>query len=102
MGDEGQVEFANQAFCDLFDLEDAPSELRGLGAVEMIKKIQDAYARPADAVARIQEVVTQQSPVRGEEIAMRGGKTYLVDFIPLFIDGKAIWALMASPRHYGA
>jgi PAS domain S-box-containing protein len=88
VSDEGQVEFANQAFCDLFDLDDAPSDLRGLGAVEMIKKIQDAYAHPAEAVASIQEVVAQQSPVRGEEIAMRAGKTYLVDFIPLLVDGK--------------
>jgi signal transduction histidine kinase/ActR/RegA family two-component response regulator len=88
VSDEGQVEFANRAFCDLFDLDDAPSDLRGLGAVGMIKKIQDAYAHPAEAVARIQEVVAQQSPVRGEEIAMRGGKTYLVDFIPLLVDGK--------------
>ena len=28
--DEGLVEFANQAFCDLFDLDDLPSDLRGL------------------------------------------------------------------------
>ncbi len=88
VSDEGRVEFANQAFCDVFDLDGPPSDLHGLGAVEMIKKIQDVYAQPAEAVARIQAVIAQQRPLRGEEIAMHGGKTYLADFIPILIDGK--------------
>ena len=86
--DEGRVEFANQAFCDLFDLDDLPSDLHGLTPPEMIQKIQDVYAHPAEAVARIQAVLAQQLPVAGEEVAIRGGRTYLRDFIPIFIDGK--------------
>ena len=54
----------------------------------MINKIQDVYAHPAEAVGRIQAIVAQQRPVKGEEIAIRGGRAYLRDFIPLLIDGK--------------
>jgi PAS domain S-box-containing protein len=86
--EEGSVEFANQAFCDMFDLPDSPASLNGLKAPEMIAKIRDAYANPAQALARIGEVVAEQQPVRGEEIAVRDGRTYAVDFIPLFVDGK--------------
>ena len=86
--DEGRVEFANQAFCDLFDLDDLPSDLHGMAPPEMIQKIQDVYAHPAEAVARIQAIVAQQRPVKGEEVAIRGGRTYLRDFIPILIDGK--------------
>ena len=86
--DEGRVEFANQAYCDLFDLDDLPSDLRGLESFEMIQRIQGVYAHPAEAVARIQAIVSQQSPVKGEEVAIRGGMTYMRDFVPILIDGK--------------
>ena len=86
--DEGRVEFANQAFCDLFGLDDLPSDLHGMAGPEMIQKIQDLYAHPAEAVARIQAIVAQQRPVKEEEVAIRGARTYMRDFIPILIDGK--------------
>lgn len=88
MTEEGSVEFANQAFCDMFDLADRPADLNGLTAPEMIKKILNVYANPAEALARISEVVARQQPIKGEEIAIRDGRTYTVDFIPIFVDGK--------------
>lgn len=86
--EEGSVEFANQAFCDMFYLADSPPSLRGLMAPEMIAKIRAAYADPAKAIARIGEVVAEQQPIKGEEIDMCEGRTYTVDFIPLFVDGN--------------
>jgi PAS domain S-box-containing protein len=86
--EEGSVEFANQAFCDMFDLADPPASLVGLMAPEMIKKIMDVYANRAEALARIGEVVEEEQPISGEEIAIRGNRTYAVDFIPIFVDGK--------------
>jgi two-component system cell cycle sensor histidine kinase/response regulator CckA len=86
--EESRVEFANQAFCDLFDIVDPPDSLHGLTAPEMIAKIQHMYAQPAEAVARIQEVVAENRPIRGEQIAMRGGRTYLVDYVPIIVEGK--------------
>lgn len=84
----GKIEFANQAFCDMFDLADVPDGLYGLTPGEMIEKIRDVYAQSAEAVARIQDIVAQQRPVTTEEIAMRGGRTYLRDFVPILIDGN--------------
>ena len=55
--DEGRVEFANQAFCDLFGLEDAPAGLVGLGPGDIIGKIKNNHLRPDEAVARIQEIL---------------------------------------------
>ncbi|AFM26200.1 PAS domain-containing sensor histidine kinase [Desulfomonile tiedjei] len=88
VSEEGKIEFANQAFCDMFDLDDVPSGLHGLSPSEMIQKIRDSYAPPAEAVARIQEIVAQQRPVKAEEVAMSDGRTYLRDFVPIFIDGN--------------
>jgi PAS domain S-box-containing protein len=88
VAEDGRVEFANQAFCDLFHLEDPPENLRGLSPPAMIQKIKDVYAQPAYAMSRIQAIVAQGDPVKGEEIAMRDGRFYLVDFVPIHIDGK--------------
>ena len=95
--EEGSVEFANQAFCDMFDLADSPASLKGLMAPEMIKKIQEVYANPAEALARIRESVGKQQPIKGEEIAIREDETYTVDFIPIFVDGKRCGRLWHTP-----
>jgi two-component system, cell cycle sensor histidine kinase and response regulator CckA len=92
---DGEVEHVNQAFCDLFKLSETPADLRGLSSPEMLKKISGAYASPAATLARIQELTIQGKPVKGEEIAMRDGRCFVVDFIPIMDkDGKGcgrIW-----------
>ena len=86
--EEGSVEFANQAFCDMFDLADSPASLNGLTAPEMLEKMRGVYAQPRQILGRIREVVASQVPVRGEEVAIRGERTYLVDFVPLRVNGR--------------
>lgn len=89
VSNDGRVEFANQAFCNLFDLTESPDRLHGLTAGEMLQKIHRVYASPAAALARIQEIVAQGQPVKGEELAMQGGRFYVRDFIPILIDGRS-------------
>jgi PAS domain S-box-containing protein len=86
---DGSVEFANQAFCDLFALTDSLSELRGLTASEMIKKIEHAYLYPEEAVARIRQIVAEERPKKEEEVEMTGGRTCLRDFIPIEVEGRS-------------
>ena len=85
---EGHAEFANQAFCDRFGLEDSPTDLVGLDARDVIEKIKNAYAHPDEAIARIREVLDRGQPVRGEELAIQGGQTYLRDFVPVNVQGN--------------
>ena len=87
--DEGRVEYANQGFCERFNLKDSPGDLPGLASHAMIEKIRNIYLHPEEAVARIQEIVNQGQTIKGEEIAMKGGRTCLRDFVPLSIDGKS-------------
>jgi PAS domain S-box-containing protein len=86
---DGVVEYANQAFCDFFNLVDGPDKLIGLTASEIIEKVKNAYLHPDEEVARVKEIVDQGKPVKGEEIAMQGDRTCLRDFIPIQIDGKS-------------
>jgi PAS domain S-box-containing protein len=87
--DEGVVEFANQAICDQFDLKDEPASLVGLTAGAIIEKIRNAYMYPDEAISRIKAILDQGQPVRDEEVAMKGGRTYLRDFMHLNILGKS-------------
>jgi PAS domain S-box-containing protein len=87
--DEGKVEFANQAFCNLFCPEDAPDALLGLNAIDMIERIKQVYLHPDESVARIREIVDEGKLVLGEEISLQTGKVLLRDFVPLNVDGKS-------------
>jgi PAS domain S-box-containing protein len=97
--DEARVEFANQAFCECFALEDAPGDLVGLDPREIIR---GAYLHPDEAVARIRETLELGRPVKGEEVALQGGRTCLRDFVHLEIEGKSygrLWLHISSIRY---
>jgi PAS domain S-box-containing protein len=85
---EDRVELANQAFCDFFALKESPGDLAGLSSSEIIEKIRNVYDDPQKEIDRIREIVRLGKPVVGEEVQMRGGRTFLRDFIPITSDGK--------------
>ncbi len=86
---DDRVEFANQAFCDYFDLEGSPSDLVGLTSSEIVEKVGRSYRDPDKAIARVREIIDQGQPVRDEEEVMTGGRVRLRNFIPIYIGGKA-------------
>jgi len=86
--DENIVEFANQAFCEIFNLKDSPDSLLKLSANEIIDKIKPSYIEPDVAIAKIKEIVNKGRIVRNEETRMVGKRTYLRDFIPIYISDK--------------
>lgn len=89
VSDESLVEFANQAFCDYFNLTDSPEGLIGLNSVEMYDKIGQSYLHPDEALTRIKQILAEGRPVRGEEVRMKGGRTCLRDFYPILVEGKS-------------
>ena len=86
--DEDRVEFANQAFCDIFGLSDCPGELANITAARMMEKIRHAYRDPDAALARIREIVGNGEPVSGEDVPMSSGRVFLRDFLPVRLGEK--------------
>jgi len=78
---ENRVEFVNRSFCDFFGLDESPSYLSGLTAAEILEKIRPAYRDPDAALTRIREIVRLGESVRGEDVPMRSGRTFLRDFM---------------------
>jgi PAS domain S-box-containing protein len=79
----GMVEFANQAFCDIFEIKEHPTDLRNRTSPEIIAMIKKAYVSPEKAIARITEILAGGKPVKDEDVPMRGGRTVLRDYVPV-------------------
>ena len=88
VAEEDRVEFANQAFCDQFDLAVSPSALQGLASQEIIQQIRRLYEDPDQAIDRIRDIVRNRQPVQAEEVPMHGGKALLRYYTPIQVNGK--------------
>jgi PAS domain S-box-containing protein len=88
INEENRVEFANQAFCDLFGLTGWPEELVNMTAGGIIERIKGSYLNPEREENRIREILAQDIPVKGEEISLTGGRVCLRDFVPIEVGGK--------------
>ncbi|MBQ4853397.1 EAL domain-containing protein [Rhodanobacter sp. B2A1Ga4] len=87
MSEDRRVSFANEALCALFGLSETPAELEGQPAEAFYARLQQSYEDPGREARRIQEILARDEPVRGDEVAMKGGRTFLRDFTPIRIDG---------------
>jgi PAS domain S-box-containing protein len=83
VNEDGRVEFANQAFCDMFSPSESPANMKNLTSHEVLERIGSAYLNPVDAVAHIRETVERGLLVQDEDVPMLGGRTILRDFIPI-------------------
>ncbi len=99
---DGKVEFTNKAFSERFELEEAPADLVGLSSEDLVEKIKGAYLDPDKAVARIRDILDRGRPVKGEEVAVRNGGTYLRDFVPLICRRRILRTAVDSHGHHGA
>ena len=88
VSDANKVEFANQAFCDYFNLKESPHDLIGLKDYEMLEKIKNNYVNPNETILHIKEIVNLGKPVKGEEVDLIGNRTCIRDFIPIYINKK--------------
>lgn len=87
VSEEDRVEFANEAFCSLFGLSESPAALEGRHADWLYTRLRSAHDDPVTGEQRIREILQEQLPVKGEEVAMSDGRTFLRDFTPVSIGG---------------
>ena len=88
LSEDGRVDFANDAFCRIFNLDDLPAGLVGLDAEEMNARTRNAYRHPDAAAARMEEIVAAGTAVAGEEVELSDGRVLLRHFIPLVVGGR--------------
>jgi PAS domain S-box-containing protein len=62
--------------------------LKGLKAEEVNEKVRACYLHPEEQKIRIREIIIQGKIKKGEEIAMKDGRTCLREVVPIEVDGK--------------
>ncbi|MGA7595217.1 MAG: sensor domain-containing diguanylate cyclase [Gallionella sp.] len=85
---DNQIEFINEAFCEMFDLKESPGELLGLSSSKILEKIGNCYTDLSFSLARIEELVSNNVAVHGEEVILKSGRTSIRDFTPIIINGE--------------
>ena len=75
--------FANQAFCDLYEIAEPPGALKGADMKNSLEKQKHLYKRPDLLVARINEILAQRQKVNNEELEMADGRILSRSYIPL-------------------
>jgi diguanylate cyclase (GGDEF)-like protein/PAS domain S-box-containing protein len=85
---DSKVEYANQSLCNLFDLKVSPESLVGMPVSEIMPIIISLYEDQTYAISRIKQLVHDEQPMKDEEVAVIGNRTYMLDYIPIIIDGK--------------
>lgn len=89
LSENGRIEFVNPIFCDQFNIAENPSDLIGMTASEMLRKILPAYANSSESLARIREILSIKKRVLDEEVLMHDGRVLLRDYIPILLDGES-------------
>ncbi len=87
MSEDNRVKFVNEAFCALYGLSEAPSELENLASTAMYERLKEVLEDPDREWQRIQSILTSNEEVKGDEVSIKGGRTFLRDFTPITIDG---------------
>ena len=87
ISEEGQVKFANEAFCELYGFDKTPAELENQPSSMILAGLTDAYNDPDREFLRLKEILLRGEPVKDEEVRMKDGRILLRDFTPIYIDG---------------
>lgn len=86
--------YANQTFCDIYNLSASPDTLTGMDVYESILSRKPFYLDPEYFYQRTVEILHKKELVLGEEWKMLNGKTLSRDFIPLTLGANnkgGIW-----------
>ncbi len=80
-----QVVLANQAFCDLMNIDMPPAAIMGANCVRTFYESKDMFADPEGYLSRITEILHVRTPVNSEEIQLKDGKVFERDYVPVFL-----------------
>ncbi len=84
----GKIILVNEAFCRLFNVTDPPESLRGQDSDHLIQEIGDLSLHPKAFYSRLIAILSNRQPVTGEEIALRNGRFFERDHMPILIEDE--------------
>lgn len=88
VSDSHGVEFANQAFCDLYGLAIPPSALLGHSASDILQMVRSRWFDPVLEQQRVREVMARGRTRQGIEVTLQNGRVISLDWIPIEVNGR--------------
>lgn len=79
-----QIEFVNQAFCDLFNIDSSPADMIGLDCSQAAEYNKVLFKDEEGFVNGINSLLKNKKKVRGEMLLMKNGNVVQRDYIPIF------------------
>lgn len=83
-----RLTMANQAFCDLFGIEEPPESLVGMDCRDAAQAKKGDFKEPEDFVARIEELVMERRKHSRDLLALADGRFLERAYTPLFIGNQ--------------
>jgi PAS domain S-box-containing protein len=81
-----QIVLVNHTFCRLFGIPVAPQELIGTDCRASSEASKDLFEEPENFIRRIEQVLHARRLVTSEEIALKDGRTFERDYIPISVE----------------
>ncbi|PKK90723.1 MAG: hypothetical protein CVV64_07540 [Candidatus Wallbacteria bacterium HGW-Wallbacteria-1] len=75
----------NQEFCTLFGVESTPEEMIGMDCSDAARTFSEIFKFPERFVSRVITLLEKRVRVTGEEVALKDGRTFERDYVPVFI-----------------
>lgn len=83
-----QVVFANQLFCEMFQIPVPCEKLAGLDYNHNPEESKYLFQEPEHYVKRVKEILKQRKLVRREQLHLEDGRVFLRDYIPIYLDNE--------------
>jgi PAS domain S-box-containing protein len=86
--ENGDIVFANQRFCTLFEVPVSAESLLGLGRMSSVERAKHLFKNPAKFVSDIYDSLEKRELIIGASLELADGRIYERDYIPIFLEDK--------------
>lgn len=83
-----RLQFTNQNFCQLFNIEATPEQMVGFNCAEAAEMVAPLFKNSDEFLKRIDNIIEEKIAVNQEIIELVNGKVLLRDYLPIFNDNE--------------
>lgn len=98
-----QIEFVNQTFCDLFNIDSSPADMIGLDCSQAAEYNKVLFIDEEGFVNGINSLLENKKKVLGEMLFMKNGSVVQRDYIPIFKENiyvGHVWSYFDITENY--
>lgn len=87
--EDRKVVFMNDAFCEVFGVEERGNKYIGVSGGEIVEMIKGAFKESANYSDAVEMLIDSNEACYNEAVELENGKVFTRDFIPVTVNGKS-------------